>query len=715
MTGTRKNIKEQTQIQKLTGTRNKNYSSYLLPALIILVFGVFFPSLFNGFVNWDDPVYVTANPLVQKFSWENIVAIFSASFDGHYHPLTLISLSIDRLVAGNNAWFFHFVNLLFHVLNSVLVFWISKKILENSWAAFVVALLFGIHPMNVEAVAWISERKDVLYAFFFLFSLLYYIAYIEKSKKRYFVFSLLFFVLSALSKEQAVTLAPVLLLVDLWYRRKLLGRKVIVEKIPFFLIALLVGLAVIWSQQQTGYIKPLSGETVSFFNRLILGSYGLVMYFFKLIIPVKLSAFYPYPFDCLKIAPAVFWLSLLIIPVLFSLLVVAYRRSRLAFFGLSFFLLNVFFLLRFLQANPGDFVIAERYLYIPSIGLFIIIAKALQKLAENKKNVRNVVIVFFVVVFICLGGLTSIRIQVWKDSLTLLNDILLKHPQVYSALNCRGDVYAEMKNYKAALADFEKAIKLNSRNDRAFANRGRILALTGNFVQAMKDMDRAVLLDPENADNYINRGLVRDLSGNVTGAIKDFDRAVQISRGSPIALVNRGNSKIHLGDYNGAIDDFDLALKSNSELPKAYCRRGTAYSYMGKIKEALNDLNKAIQLEAGDPEIYFERGLVFYKNKNFQKAADDLSFVLKTQAKNGLAYAYRGFSWYNLKKYKEAISDLDRAIELIPGYHLGYAMRGMAYMKSGMLSEACADLHLAANFGNRAAAAEYEKHCGKKE
>jgi tetratricopeptide (TPR) repeat protein len=490
----------------------------------------------------------------------------------------------------------------------------------------------------------------------------------------------------------------------------LLSKKVWLEKIPFFLIALIFGLAVMYAQKETGYIKPLNGATVSFANRLLLGSFGFVMYLFNWLAPYNLSAYYPYPFDALKPAPAIFWMSVLIIPAVGFLMFYLPRRSKNLTFALWFFVLNIFVMLRFLQANPGDFYIADRYLYIASFAMVFAFALLVQKIMGLKKPAPMIKILL-VFLLILSGTLTVYRVMIWKDSKTLLNDILIKHPNAYTALNCRGDLLLEEGNLVAALKDFDKAVSLNANNDRAFANRGRARALSGNIEGALQDLDRAVALNPKDPANYVNRGIARDISGDFTSALSDLNHAIKLSPGFTDAWVNRGNVYVHCREYSLALADYNKALKLVPDMASAYAGRGTAKSNMNDFKGALTDFNQAEHLGYTQSELYYQRGLNYYKMQQFKEALSDFTLATKKFADHGMAWAYMGFANYNLGNYQQAINDLDNATRLNPGFDLAYAMRGMAYLRMGSPQYGCADLHLAANLGNKAAAAEMERSC----
>lgn len=486
----------------------------------------------------------------------------------------------------------------------------------------------------------------------------------------------------------------------------------ILEKIPYFVFALLAGAAAIIAQKETGYIKPLSGETVSLANRLVLGSHGLVMYLFKWLVPVNLSAYYPYPFDSLKPAPGIFWISAAIIPALLFLMFYLPRKSKALAFGLWFFMVNIFVMLRLLHANPGDFYIADRYMYIASFGLVFILAAAVSRKPDAERKPGPALKVASLLLILIYTGFTLIRVNVWKDSLTLLNDILKKHPNAYTALNCRGDLYLESGNLKGALADFNKAVSLNSANDRAFANRGRARAMNGDTEGGLEDLNRAVALNPRDPANFINRGIAKELSGDLKGALADMNSALKLSPENPLALTNRGNVYVHAGEFSKAINDYNKVILMIPDRGIAYAGRGTAKSNLNDPQGALKDFDAAVSLGYDVPAVYYQRGLTYYRMQKFNEALGDFIRVTQQQPENALAWAYKGFANYNLAKYSEAVADLDQSLTLSPGFDLAYAMRGMSYLRMGNSREACSDLRLAANLGNRAAAAEYSRQCG---
>ncbi|RLD65704.1 MAG: hypothetical protein DRI95_08045, partial [Bacteroidetes bacterium] len=295
----KKFTKKASSVKKLASKKQqkkqqipKRNKILLWSAIIILITtAAYFPAFQNGITNWDDDNYITNNPTLKQISTENIKQIFSEYYMGNYHPLAMFSLSFDYQIGGENAegeiqaWIYHFTNVLLHILNSLLVLWLVYLLLGRFDMAVVAALLFGVHTLHVESVAWISERKDVLYALFFIASLISYIYYINKKDIKFYAISLLLFTLSLLSKGQAVSLAVTLLAIDYLFNRKLLDKKVIVEKAPYFILALIFGIVAIYAQKAGDALHD--ENSYEFYKRIGFAGYTFTQYILKLFLPVK--------------------------------------------------------------------------------------------------------------------------------------------------------------------------------------------------------------------------------------------------------------------------------------------------------------------------------------------------------------------------------------------------------------------------------------------
>jgi len=307
--------------QKTTSTIHKRKNSYELTkkkinwllAILLITFIIYFPTLQNEFTTWDDDKYVTENYQIRDFTFNNIEIFFSDYYYGIYHPFTMASLMIDYHFNELDATYFHLVSLILHLINTALVFILILAIINNLEIAIITSLLFGVHTLHVESVAWVSGRKDVLYALFYLLSLITYIKYLNiieirlmkaEIKKNsfqiqfskataYYFFSLILYLFSILSKGMAVTLAFSVIAIDYLFKRNLLSRMVIFEKIPFIVLSVIFGIISIHAPETTGGMTNPVDYTL--FEEIHLASYAFVQYLLKMIIPINLSAYYPYP------------------------------------------------------------------------------------------------------------------------------------------------------------------------------------------------------------------------------------------------------------------------------------------------------------------------------------------------------------------------------------------------------------------------------------
>jgi protein O-mannosyl-transferase len=418
-----------------------------------LTFLVYIPSLFNGFTNWDDNGYVTTNPLLWNLNAEGLIKLLSEPVMGNFHPLTMLTYALEYKLAGLKPFLYHLTNLVLHLLNTWLVYRLVMMLSGKVVVAFITAVLFGIHPMHVESVAWISERKDVLYALFFLLSLIMYVHYVRRNLAvKYLVFSILFFILSCFSKGQAVSLAVLLFALDYWLKREL-GLRLVIEKIPYFAVALVFGIIAVSIQHSFGYMTAIN--MYSFTDRIFFAFYALVLYLGKLILPVNLSCFYPFPQKkdlLMYVSPAIMLAAAFLIWR-------TYKSTRLWVFGFSFFLITIFLLLQLVPV--GGAVISERYTYIPYIGLFFIAGSLADSILQRRAKSARALAVLFTVILISYSAASVARIRVWKDSITLWSDALKKDNMVAVSYNNRASAYKDLKENEKALADYTKALQLN--------------------------------------------------------------------------------------------------------------------------------------------------------------------------------------------------------------------------------------------------------------
>ena len=583
----------------------------LLIIILIITFIAFLPSLSNQFIKtWDDNVYVTDNPLITHLNWQSIKGFFTEQRNGTYVPLPLLSWALEFKLFGLNPFYYHLDNLLLHLLCTSLVFYffISMR-LPLTYAAFG-ALLFGIHPMRVESVAWVTERKDLLFGLFYLGSLITYREFILQKKRKsvYFSLTLLLFVFSLFSKIQAVTLPFSLLLVDYWLERPLRG-KLLLEKIPFFFLSLLFGLSGYVYLQHSGGIDIHDPYPLS--QRILFGLYSLSAYIVRFIAPFRLSAFYPYPVSPGVALPVLYYLNPVVLLGIAYLVLVTMRKTRAVVFGALFFLVNVMFLLQFVRA--GNAYQADRFTYIPYLGLFFIIAWAASRLATRNRTVQmimKVTAVLFTVFFFC--G-TYARCKDWKDSMTLWDHVIRNYDNAQLAYENRGVACCEIGQWENAIAAFSRAIMIDTAYAKAFYDRGVAYGNLEQWDKSVADYSKTIGIDPNYAEAYSNRGNAYAKSGQWTEAIEDFSKAIGLTPDDAPDYYNRGNAYSNLTLWDKALDDYTTAIRIDGGFAKAWSNRGSVYGNLGQWEKAIADFSRAIEIDPGFTRARANRDMAYRK------------------------------------------------------------------------------------------------------
>ncbi|MDP1677119.1 MAG: hypothetical protein Q8L88_09645 [Bacteroidota bacterium] len=392
-----------------------------------VTFFSFYPTFENGWTAWDDDVYVIDNPAVQHLSCQNVKEVFFTAYNGSYLPLTMISYMIDYQIDGFNQKFFHASNLLFHLCNTILVFWFIYLLTDNIVASFITALLFGIHPMRVESVAWIAARKDVLSMFFFMSSIINYVIYVRKQRDIFLFFTFIFFACALFSKVIVITIPLILFLIDYFLERKH-SNNIVVEKIPFVMIAIAFSVIGYLGQKFVNAVRP----TVSIIDSFIISLHGIVFYIQKFLLPINLSSLYPYPEKENNWLPIEFYLYAVVCIVLLAI-VGRYRKNKSVIFGVLFFIISLLPVLQFIRFSK--IFAADRFTYFAYIGLFYIVGNQIGILWETKKRYIKIAVVLCMIIVIgTLSTLTWQRTTVWKNSKTLWKNVFVQYPNVFKSL-----------------------------------------------------------------------------------------------------------------------------------------------------------------------------------------------------------------------------------------------------------------------------------------
>lgn len=546
--------------------RNHDLSLFFALLSVLLTLLLYLPSLNGEFVNWDDPLYILANPHIRHLNSASIFWLFTHSYDGNWIPFTWLSLALDYQIGGLEPWVYHLDNLILHCLNTFIVFFLSKKLLSvisitgdsrqlqlssgrSTFIAFGTSVLFGIHPIHVESVAWATERKDLLYGLFFLLSLLVYLDFALMTERKLFRYlsCLGLFLLAILSKPMAVSLPLVLILLDFWPLKRLKGNpsRVLMEKIPFLTISLVLGVATILSQSQVGATPSLAQLPLSF--RVMNAFHSLFFYIGKVLVPLNLTAFYPI---FLKNTFSFEYVLSALLAILVTCLCFLFRK-KWPYLTAAW----LYYLVTWGPAagiiQAGNQATGDRFDYLPSLAPFLLLVAATVVFFSRKRILQAISVIW--VLF--LGVVTFHQIRIWKNSVSLFENVLKVNPEngliVYIDLAVS---YEEVGRLDDALAEYNKIISLNPFLGNPHYGKGKILS---------------------------EKGLMKD-----------------------------------------AVSEFKVASNLMPNYPPLHSDFGMVYERMGRYPEALNEIHESLRLNPNYAETYEDLGIVYRDQKLWEKSLE---------------------------------------------------------------------------------------------
>jgi len=629
----------------VSSPKKKNYSTpeFIIPVgICLLTFLCFNYTLSNQFLFWDDNQFILNNIYIRRFSWENIKYLFSHEFGANWQPLTMLSYSLNYYFSKYSSFGYFFTNVLLHVANTLLVFLVTRNLLGLLWKtpkpnkvlviSGCVSLWFGTHPMHVESVGWLFERKDVLYTFFYLSGLLTYIHYLKARKTKWLLLTFLLFVCSCMSKPMAVVFPVSLILVDYLLGRKF-QPKVWLEKVPFVILSLVVGFLTLHTQ------KEVHAFTYSFSlgNRFLIASYSFLEYILKLFIPIHLSGFYPYPINPGESLPGYFYIEpVLVLLVTVVPLYLTYKKNKAWFrilaFGMGFYLVNIALVLQFLSV--GSAIISDRYSYISYIGLFFILACLLYELFQrNNVALKNVAFLIGTVFTIGWAYLCYERTQAWHNTETMLTDVIDQYPgKVPQAYKYLGIYYGKNNRPQDAFNCYDILInKMHLRDADAYCNMGSVFMSLHNVKEAVKYLTTSLQIDSNLFMSYLNLGIICADTGNYNAALWYYQKAQKIYPYDEGLYNNMSLAYVNDKQYAEAINDYNILLRMNPDNALYYFNRGVAEYSMGNMEAAIDDFTKTLSMPV------MQQNAQYHLNAN---AAYNLSVIYKSKGDNEKASFY---------------------------------------------------------------------------
>lgn len=550
-------------------------------ALTILVYQPIFKS--TWLTVWDDNLQVTQNPDITALTLGNLKNIFSGFYVGMYQPLTTLSYALDYHFFDLSSPIFHGLNLLLHLINIFLVYCLAKNILKKPQLALIVTAIFALHPMQVEAVAWVSARSTLLCSTFILWGTLTYWRYVIKEKNSDLWKTLTLFILALLSKPLAIIFPLIMILID-WYHHKL-NKRTLITKIPFFLIALLFGLIMLKARQEAGHLGNFGGY-YSWWENILIVLTALSFYLSKLFWPLNLSAFYAYPVKNSGWLPLTFYLSPAILIILsFGLIYLKKinRLPRLIVLGLGWFMINLILVLKIIPL--GAQTTTDRYNYLAMLGLLLIVVFWLANFIAKYPAIKKIILPIFFLVLMTLSYLTWSRVKVWQNDLSLINNALSNTYQNTYLLSASGQAKWQANDYQGALEDFNRSLGLDSNNLKTRYYRGMLLARNfQRYKEALSDLD-LVLKNEPNDSIYYDRGNIESTTGDLPSAIKDYTEAIALNN-NWLYYFSRANAYGQLKQYPKALQGYDQTIKLVPTFPSAYYYKGLTLLNLKRIDEA---------------------------------------------------------------------------------------------------------------------------------
>ena len=694
------------------------------------------------FSGYDDQLYVTRNHYVQKgISLEGIKWAFTTFHAANWHPLTWLSHMLDCELYGLNPAGHHWTNVEFHIANTLLLFIILFKMTGALWQSAFVAALFALHPLHVESVAWISERKDVLSTFFGLLSIAAYYGYVKKSSTKYYLLVIVLFALGLMAKPMLVTLPFMLLLLDFWplerfqlQRSFLLNSqkptestikknyRIILEKIPFFILVSGSCIITFFAQKSQGAVKPIAALPLMYRIENAVVSY--TSYVIKAIWPHKLAIFYPHPGTTLSLWQIV-GAALLLVMAGYAAMRASKKYPYIPI-GLFWYLGTLVPVIGLVQV--GDQAMADRYTYIPLIGIFIIVSwgvpDLLNKLRDQISEIRGRTVrirkedigqgpgerikekglkikekvvgglgeeivsaitnpfekrrfkeiflgISAGIILVALSWNTSFQLNFWKNEITLFEHAVSVTQNNYVAENNLGTAYGS-KNLDKALFHYKAALNIKPGYAMALYNLGTIYEKKGRMDKAISNYLKALQANPDYFDALNNLGFVFYNKGNYDKAVLYFKRALKINPEKTNARLNLANVLFFQSKPDEAISQYQKILQTDSENADAHFDLAYVLSSQNKINEAVHHYHEALRIDPKYSKAYYSLGNILLRQGKIKGAFANFAIAILFKPDYAQAYNKLGLILFKQGKLDKAKVLFSKAVQVDPNYTEAY-------------------------------------------
>lgn len=623
---------------------HKNPTFLISIFLVVAVLAVYWPVCKYEFLKYDDDKYVTDNRYVKPgLSWQSVRWAFTNGHASNWHPLTWLSHMLDCELFYLEAGAHHLTNVLFHTANTLLLFIVLTRMTGGLWASGFVAAVFGLHPLHVESVAWVAERKDVLSTFFWLLTMLAYVRYAEKPKLARYLLTLVFLALGLMAKPMLVTLPFVLLLLDYWPLKRMQFRKVVggddlqkgdarcrpvwflvLEKVPFLAFAAISSFVTFIVQRKGGAMPGM--EALSISSRVDNAIVSYVTYIAKMIWPSRLGVLYPHPVGGLPMTRVIGCAALLVLVTICFVLLARWRRYAAA--GWFWYVGTLVPVIGLVQV--GVQTRADRYTYVPLTGLFIIIAWGLPELFGRWRYRRVVLAVLAGVVLAGAIVATSIQLRYWQNSIALFGHTLdvtknnwIMHGNYATVLTAAGEE-------EKAIEQFNRALKIKPDSAEVHINLGNLLRDTGRLDDAINHYRKAIKLEPGLSEGHYNLAVALVKQQEFDEAISEYREAWRLDKWNLDAL---SNLAYLLDEKKGQVDEAIKLYKQVIELEPgniiAHGRLGLALAKVNRIDEAIEEFRIVLKARPDDVEMHRNVGILLERQNKIDEAIEHYRRALK--------------------------------------------------------------------------------------
>ncbi len=607
----------------------KYCSFWICLVLTLATAAVFWQVCTYDFVNLDDPIYIYQNPNIQAgITLKAVKWAFTSSYVYFWHPLTWLSHMLDWQLFGSNAGGHHITNLVFHIANTLLLFIVLKRMTGSLWPSAFVATLFALHPLHIQSVAWVYERKDVLSTFFWLLTMWAYVWYVNRPKIAGYLLVVVFLALGLMAKPMLVTLPFVLLLLDYWPLDRLnpkdekTGSKrsllyLLIEKVPLFAMVLASCIVTFINQKKIGAMSTI--ENLSLFVRLANASISYMQYIIKMIWPARLAVYYPHPMQNISILYVVISAVLLLV---ITILVFRFAKNhRYLATGWFWYLGTLLPVIGLVQV--GSQAMADRYTYITLTGLFIIIAWGLPELLAKWRYRKIALSISAMLIVLVLAVYTYFQLGYWRNNQTLFQHALDVTENNYIAHFCIVAPLREQGRLDEAIYHCLQTLRIKPDATDAHIQLAYLLYQVGRLGEASEEYQKCLQIKPDDPNTLNILGTIVGQMGRFDEAVKYLTQAMRIDPNSADTHTNMGFALSCQGKLDEAAAHLTEALRLDPNSALAHYHLGRILAQKGKIDQAIAHFKQAVQIDPNDTNARNSLNLALTEKQKSQKKDEE--------------------------------------------------------------------------------------------